>query len=80
MNREGLNEQRDDAGTVCRRAERSAVRFVESGGVVQSEVLAYLNRLSDVIWLFGRLIEHNAGVNSRLREEGQGGPTFSRAW
>ena len=68
------------ARTVCRRAERSAVRFLESGAVVQPEVLAYLNRLSDVIWLFGRLIEHNAGVNSRLRDESHSGPKFSRAW
>jgi cob(I)alamin adenosyltransferase len=68
------------ARTVCRRAERCVVRFVESGGDVQAEVLAYLNRLSDVIWLFGRLIEHNAGVDSRLRDEGHSGPRFSRAW
>ena len=68
------------ARTVCRRAERSAVRFMESGGVVQPEVLAYLNRLSDVIWLFGRLIEHNAGVNSQLRDESHSGPNFSKAW
>jgi cob(I)alamin adenosyltransferase len=68
------------ARTVCRRAERCAVRFVESGGAVQPEVLAYLNRLSDLIWLFGRLIEHNAGVNSRLRDETHAGPKFSRAW
>jgi cob(I)alamin adenosyltransferase len=68
------------ARTVCRRAERNVVRFRESGEEVQPEVLAYLNRLSDVIWLFGRLIEVNAGVNSRLREESHGGPKFSRAW
>jgi cob(I)alamin adenosyltransferase len=68
------------ARTVCRRAERCAVRFVENGGEVQPEVLAYLNRLSDVIWLFGRLIEHNAGVNSRLRDDNDSGPRFSRAW
>jgi len=68
------------ARTVCRRAERVAVRFVENGGVVQPEVLAYLNRLSDVIWLFGRLIEHNAGVNSALRDGSHAGPKFSRAW
>ena len=53
---------------------------MESGEMVQPEVLAYLNRLSDVIWLFGRLIEQKAGVNSRLRDESQGGPKFSRAW
>ncbi len=68
------------ARTVCRRAERNVVHFQESGEDVQPEVLAYLNRLSDVIWLFGRLIEHNAGVNSRLREDGHGGAKFSRAW
>jgi cob(I)alamin adenosyltransferase len=68
------------ARTVCRRAERIAVRFGESGGVFQPEVVAYLNRLSDVIWLFGRLIEHNAGVNSQLRDSSHTGPKFSRAW
>jgi cob(I)alamin adenosyltransferase len=68
------------ARTVCRRAERSAVRFVENGGVVQSTVLSYLNRLSDVIWLFGRLIELNAGVNAKLRDEDKTGPKWSRAW
>lgn len=68
------------ARTVCRRAERTVVRFIENDGVVQPEVLAYLNRLSDLIWLFGRLIEHNAGVISRLRDESHGGPKFSRAW
>ena len=68
------------ARTVCRRAERAAVRFVENGGVVQPEVIAYLNRLSDVIWLFGRLIEHNAGIDTRLRDDSKAGPKFSRAW
>jgi cob(I)alamin adenosyltransferase len=68
------------ARTVCRRAERNVVRFIESGGVVQPEVIAYLNRLSDVIWLFGRLIEFNAGVDSRLRGEEKAGPKWSRAW
>jgi len=68
------------ARTVCRRAERAAVRFIENGGIVQPTVLPYLNRLSDVIWLFGRLIEFNYGVESRLRPESKGGPKWSRAW
>jgi cob(I)alamin adenosyltransferase len=68
------------ARTVCRRAERAAVRFVENGGIVKPEVLAYLNRLSDLIWLFGRLIEFNAGIDARLRPEDKGGPRWSRAW
>jgi cob(I)alamin adenosyltransferase len=68
------------ARTVCRRAERNVVRFVESGAVVKPEVLAYLNRLSDLLWLFGRLIEFNAGVDARLRGEDKAGPKWSRAW
>ena len=68
------------ARTVCRRAERAAVRFIENGGIVQPTILPYLNRLSDVIWLFGRLIEFNAGIESRLRPEAKGGPKWSRAW
>ncbi len=68
------------ARTVCRRAERCAVRFVEHDGIVQPEVIAYLNRLSDLIWLFGRLIELNAGIDARLREGDKQGPKWSRAW
>lgn len=68
------------ARTVCRRAERNVVRFVENGGEVKPEIIAYLNRLSDVIWLFGRLIEFNAGVDARLRDETKAGPKWSRAW
>jgi cob(I)alamin adenosyltransferase len=68
------------ARTVCRRAERNVVRFVESGASVPAEVIAYLNRLSDVIWLFGRLIEVNAGIDARLRADDKAGPRWSRAW
>jgi cob(I)alamin adenosyltransferase len=68
------------ARTVCRRAERNAVRFVENGGAIEPEIIAYLNRLSDVIWLFGRLIEFNAGVDAGLRDETKTGPKWSRAW
>lgn len=67
------------ARTVCRRAERCVVRLAESGEEVQPEVLAYLNRLSDLIWLFGRLLERNAGDDARLREA-DAGPRWSRAW
>ena len=66
--------------TVCRRAERCAVRFAEGGEAVAPEVLAYLNRLSDLLWLFGRLIEHRAGIDARLRDEKTDGARWSRAW
>jgi cob(I)alamin adenosyltransferase len=68
------------ARTVCRRAERHAVRLHESGQEVQPELLAYLNRLSDLIWLFGRRIEHTAGIDARLRDQESSGPRWSRAW
>jgi len=68
------------ARTVCRRAERNAVRLASSGVEVKPEILAYLNRLSDLIWLFGRLIEVNAGVDARLRSGETGGPNWSKAW
>lgn len=68
------------ARTVCRRAERTVVRFVETGEFVAPELLAYLNRLSDLIWLFGRKIEMDAGVNSRLRTDTADGANWSKAW
>ncbi len=68
------------ARTVCRRAERCAVRFAQDGGEVQATVIQYLNRLSDLIWLFGRLIEHHAGIDARLRDDTKVGPKWSRAW
>jgi cob(I)alamin adenosyltransferase len=68
------------ARTVCRRAERSAVRFVEAGAIIQPTILPYLNRLSDLLWLFGRLIEFNTGVDARLRDDKTSGPKWSRAW
>ena len=68
------------ARTTCRRVERNVVRLMESGQEVSLDVLAYLNRLSDLIWLFGRLIEHTAGLDARLRDETTSGPMWSRAW
>src|SRR5918998_3117978 len=70
----------DVARTVCRRAERAVVRVSESNEEIPPEVTAYLNRLSDLLWLFGRLLELRAGVNSRLRDGEYEGPKWSRAW
>ncbi len=68
------------ARTVCRRAERCAVRLKQAGAFAPDEALIYLNRLSDLLWLFGRLIEHRAGIDARLRTDAQTGPDWSRAW
>jgi cob(I)alamin adenosyltransferase len=71
----------DVARTVCRRAERAMVRLQESGATIQPAMLAYVNRLSDLLWLFGRKLELDAGVSGSLREStGLSGNRFSRAW
>jgi cob(I)alamin adenosyltransferase len=70
----------DVTRTVCRRAERQVVRLMESGEPVNPQILAYLNRLSDLLWLLGRLIEHQAGVDARLRDNTTPGARWSRAW
>ncbi|HEX8649980.1 MAG TPA: cob(I)yrinic acid a,c-diamide adenosyltransferase [Pyrinomonadaceae bacterium] len=70
----------DVARTICRRAERCIVRLNEAGEDVSAEALAYINRLSDLLWLMGRLLEMRAGVDSSLRDEKHDGPKWSRAW
>lgn len=70
----------DVARTVCRRAERCVVRLAEAGEDVALEVIKYLNRLSDLLWLMGRVLELRAGVNARLRDGEHEGPKWSRAW
>ncbi|HEY0083482.1 MAG TPA: ATP:cob(I)alamin adenosyltransferase, partial [Pyrinomonadaceae bacterium] len=63
-----------------RRAERAVVRLVESGEEAAPQTVAYLNRLSDLLWLFGRLLELRAGVDARLRDDQHTGARWSRAW
>jgi len=71
----------DVARTVCRRAERCVVRLMESGEAVDAGIIAYLNRLSDLLWLFGRKLEFDAGLDTSLRKQNaKGGPRWSRAW
>jgi cob(I)alamin adenosyltransferase len=42
------------ARTVCRRAERDAVRLTEAGEAVSGPALRYLNRLSDLLFVAAR--------------------------
>jgi len=42
------------ARTVCRRAEREAVRLAQSGAPVNAPALRYLNRLSDFLFVAAR--------------------------
>jgi cob(I)alamin adenosyltransferase len=47
----------DVARTVCRRAERRACALQETAQLQNPEILVYLNRLSDLLWLFARWAE-----------------------
>lgn len=47
----------DQARTVCRRAERLVVTMRESGELDSPEIVRYLNRLSDLCWLYARWTE-----------------------
>ena len=63
------------------RVSKASVRVDAYGGVDDKEILAYLNRLSDLLWLFARKLEHDAGINSSLREQtSKEGNRWSRAW
>jgi cob(I)alamin adenosyltransferase len=47
----------DLSRTTCRRAERRVVALFDNRAYVNPETVRYLNRLSDILWLFARYIE-----------------------
>jgi len=47
----------DMARTICRRAERAVCECREQGFPVSDEIVRYLNRLSDLCWLWARWVE-----------------------
>ncbi len=52
----------DVARGVCRRAERAVVELRQTGHPVSDEIVRYLNRLSDLCWLYARYVETKASV------------------
>lgn len=47
--------------TVCRRAERRVIALAESGAVVDSSAITYLNRLSDYLFTLARSLNAKGG-------------------
>jgi cob(I)alamin adenosyltransferase len=47
----------DVARTVCRRAERRVCQLQEASQLHNAEIIIYLNRLADLLWLFARWVE-----------------------
>ena len=52
----------DLARTVCRRAERRVCALQETDQLQNSEIIIYLNRLADLLWLFARWVETQGNV------------------
>jgi cob(I)alamin adenosyltransferase len=50
----------DLARTICRRAERRVCALQETGQLQNSQIIVYLNRLADLLWLFARRAETEA--------------------
>lgn len=48
----------DVARTTCRRAERRVAALGADYQKLNPDILRYLNRLSDLLWLFARRVEH----------------------
>ena len=56
----------DIARTISRRAERRVVEVFEEGKTpVNKFTLAYLNRLSSILYAFARLTNHRAGITEK---------------
>jgi len=56
----------DMARTVARRAERRVCALHDGGALSNPEVIVYLNRLSDFLWLCARCVEAPPGTGPRL--------------
>ena len=60
----------DLARTVCRRAERRVCALQESGQLQSPQIVVYLNRLADLLWLFARWVEtRTVGPVSSVTQE-----------
>ena len=49
------------ARTVCRRAERQVITLAREA-TIDGEAIVFLNRLSDLLFVWARLANHRAGV------------------
>lgn len=60
----------DVARTVARRAERQVVALAREDGAINETILAYLNRLSSLLFIAARVEDHIAGGEVRRAKTG----------
>ena len=59
----------DLARTVCRRAERAVCVLQEAQQLQNPEIIVYLNRLSDLLWLMARAADVDAPKKAKTRSK-----------
>ena len=59
FDQEAMTTALDFARTTCRHAERRVCALQESNQLQNPEIVVYLNRLSDTLWLLARWAEAN---------------------
>jgi cob(I)alamin adenosyltransferase len=56
----------DGARAICRRAERRVCALLEGNRLPNREMIVYLNRLSDVLWLMARWVETQPSAKQQI--------------
>ena len=67
----------DLARTIVRRGERLAAKLYHEGAFANAEVLRYLNRLSDLLFVLARFEEHGRSEAARGTKAGRARPAGS---
>ena len=65
-----LNAELHVTRTICRRAERLLITLAREESI-PPEVIPYLNRLSDAMFVWSRWVNHTLGVPEALWEPNQ---------
>ena len=65
----------DVARTVCRRAERRVCVLQEADQLQNSEIIIYLNRLADLLWVLARVAEQGEAREATVARVGRGAAT-----
>jgi cob(I)alamin adenosyltransferase len=59
------------ARAVARRAERRVVKLAETD-TINAQTIVYLNRLSDLLFILARAVNHRAGVGEKMTDFSKG--------